>query len=187
MKNLKNFFLLILSAAVLTLTGCAKDGETGPAGPAGKDGTNGVGQDGQDGQDGNANVQHFSFQVNPGDWSTYGSAGTTGHALYYEKSISQITQDILDNGLVMTYLVTGNYNLAMPTVIYTPSYQVQYLFAATVGTLEIDIQLSTLQTPTVSGSFNFKCVVIDGTVRAMNPDLDWHNYDQVKNRLGLQD
>lgn len=176
MKNFKNFFLLIISAAVLTLAGCAKDGETGPAG---KDGANGL--------NGNANVQHFSFSINPGDWSTYGTPGNTGHGLYYERNIPEITQDIIDNGLVKTYILTGGYQIALPTIIYTPSYQIQYFDASSVGTLEIDLLLSNLATPTVSGSFSFKCIIIDGTVRAMNPDIDWNNYNQVKSRLNIAD
>ncbi len=77
-------------------------GPQGPAGPAGADGTNG-----SDGADGNANVQTFIYDV------------STRSGASINVSASVLTQDVLDNDLVLGYLKKngGNYT-PIPAPIY---------------------------------------------------------------------
>lgn len=182
---MKNLFLLLLSAAILTLAGCAKDGDTGPAGPAGKDGTNGT--NGTDGQNGNANVQVVNYTIQSWEWTVYGTAGQAGHSIYHEHQISQINQDIIDNGLVMQYLKLTTEIATLPYTFNQNGYLALYNTYYGNGYAAVDVSTSTLQTFQFNQAINIKCVIVDGTLRAMNPDLDWSDYDQVRQRLQLQD
>jgi len=89
MKTIK-FFTCTFLAMSLLITSCS--GEDGEDGMDGADGSIGLtGEDGTDGEDGNANVTSILFD----SFST-----TTGINTF---EISEITQDIVDNGLVLGY------------------------------------------------------------------------------------
>lgn len=85
MKNKINLMMSILLTSLILIS-CAKDGATGPQGPAGSNGTNG-----------NANViskaaQTVSF--------VYSSTLNTYDAIL---SCPEITQDVVDKGVVLCY------------------------------------------------------------------------------------
>ncbi|WP_157472987.1 hypothetical protein [Eudoraea adriatica] len=102
--------MIALMSFALVIVSCS-DGDTGPAGPAGPagaagptgpagaDGADGAagadGVDGVDGVDGNANVQNITF-----DASTF--EGT-----FDQVTITQLTQDVLDNDGILVYLNDG--------------------------------------------------------------------------------
>ena len=152
MKKIKNYSIIAILGLATLMTSCKKDpivgakgdkGETGAngligaTGAAGTNGTNGAqGQQGQqgiagangtNGTNGNANVKSTTFNVAAGDWITLGTSG-----VYYNKAFASLTQDIVDNGLVMCYLKSGSAWVALPVttgveanifVIYTGSFQ----------------------------------------------------------------
>ncbi|MEL0645687.1 hypothetical protein V6251_14940 [Olleya sp. Ti.3.14] len=84
---LKSKFILLAIIVAFNFSCSTEDGADGPAGADGIDGTNGA-----DGMDGNANVQSITL-----DASTF-----SGN--YTSVAIPEITQDILDNGVILTYL-----------------------------------------------------------------------------------
>lgn len=160
--------------AMILVTSCAKDGDTGPQGPPGANG--------------NANIKSVSFSVSPGDWSTYGTPGSANHGKYYQKSIPQITNTIMFTGMVMGYLVNNDFEGNLPVTLYPASnYHVQINGFHGVGAYEVGIYQSNLSTPNIVGTFSFRVVIADGTLRAMNPDLDWNNYQEVKKRFNFVD
>jgi hypothetical protein len=171
--NLQQQIFSVLLGMVILITSCAKDGDTGPQGPAGLNG--------------NANIKSFQFTVAPGDWQIYGSPGTPSHSLFYEEPISEITSEIMSSGMVTCYIVSAGYNVALPLVLpVNSSVFANFYYAFTVGTLEVDVNWSDLTTPNFGGNYDFRVVVADGTLRAMNPDLNWKDYYAVSKRFNLE-
>ncbi len=102
---MKNKLILIFGVfTFLFFESCAKEG---PMGPAGKDGINGIdgvngqdginGKDGVDGKDGNANIISISSSK-----VTF-AYNSTVNAFRSIVTIPQITQDIVDGGVVLCY------------------------------------------------------------------------------------
>lgn len=163
MKNLKiNYFLAVILVTVVGL-GCKKEG---PPGPAGKDG--------------NANV--VSSTVTVSNW-TYNSPSWEGLISY-----GAITQEIIDRGAVLVYVNTGNSWLQLPATFYqSASYSSTILVANFTGGVAITFTDSDLVQPANPGPLTFKIVVIAPSQRIANPDLDYTNYEEVKNRFHLND
>ena len=88
MKTTMKFLTMITLALFIgiTTTSCSgDDGDTGPQGTAGNNGT-----------DGNANVQTYTFDT---------SAVSGSH---FSVSLSAITQDVIDNDVILTYIDPNN-------------------------------------------------------------------------------
>ena len=105
MKTIIKFFTYGVLIFHLAFTSCSKDGAVGPVGPTGtmgvngmdgNDGTNGI--DGNNGTDGNANVETTIF-TNP-SWSPTSNM---------ELSVPSITQDAIDNYLILAFLKGGSF------------------------------------------------------------------------------
>ncbi len=97
MKTMK-FLTYAIFVLFLGLAISSCEGPEGPAGSAGINGTNGTnGTDGTDGTDGNANVTSVIM---------LGESISIG---YNNLAVSELTQDIYDNGVVLGYTtVPGN-------------------------------------------------------------------------------
>jgi len=102
MKNVISKTKYVLMALIMIVSfSCSPedgaDGAQGAAGPAGQDGTNG-----QNGEDGNANVQTFTFDV----------SAESGSSI--DLSITEFTQSVLDNDVILWYLKVGNLSYPIP-------------------------------------------------------------------------
>ena len=86
--KMKKLALFMLSAAIIALGSCSKEGEQGPAGPAGATGA--AGDD--------ANFSTNDLVVAAADF---------GGGAYAEYSVDFLTQDIWDNGMAMCYVEDG--------------------------------------------------------------------------------
>ena len=144
-------------------------GPQGPQGPAGPAGQNGA--PGQNGQDGNANVQNFLL-LNK-------SVTLTGLT---RLSIPAITQDVVDQGLVLVYFrVTGSGN-----VYYALPYSEndRALSVSNFGVGYVDVKANF----TASG-LDFRVVVIKGTsittLSFTHPGLNVRNFNQVASTFRL--
>ena len=157
--------LILIAFAAVLMTGCAEDGDPGAQGPAG-----------------NANVKSFSFSTTPGSWIASGTPGTNDCVKYLELNISEITQSILDDGMVLVYWETGGYYVQMPVILpIDPTQSINLFYASTLGKVEVDLQLNTLQTPnTASLNWEFKVVVASGINRITHPEINWKDYNSVK-------
>ncbi len=162
--------LVYLAFIALLFSACAKDGE-----------------DGKDGATGNANIQAFNFSTTPGSWITNGTAGQYDHYKFVEFPVASITQSIMDDGMVLVYLNEAGYNVALPIVLPVSSTQYLNLYTGvTIGKVEVDLQLNTLQTPNSSGiNWNFKVVVASGLARISHPEINWKDYNQVARTFNL--
>ena len=147
-------------------------GAQGPAGPTGATGAQGpAGQNGADGQDGSANVSSVLL--------TNKTVILTGFTQF---SVPQITQDIVDKGLVLMYFrITGSNSgfFAMP---YAEAGQTLSLSSYGLGYVSIKSNF------TASG-LDFRVVIIQGTslttFGAAHPNVNIRNYSQVASALRL--
>jgi hypothetical protein len=80
MKTATKPLFLLAFVSALIFAGCGKEGPTGPAGPAGQDAT-----------------VYYSEWFSPTVWS--GGSGDW----YFEASAPDLTQDIVENGVVLAY------------------------------------------------------------------------------------
>lgn len=157
----------IMAATMLLLTTFAscKKGDTGAAG------TNG-----------NANVLDNTLVIRPSDWIS----SSTNWEYYVDFTDGQITQDVVDNGMVSIFfsVFNGTGWQAIPYTYYynsTTSLSFGYNYILNGGSIFINISNSSAFT---FGTYVFKIVAIGGSQRKAHPNTDWNNYDQVKAALG---
>jgi len=177
---------------------------------SGSNGTNGAaGATGPQGPEGNANVQVDTFSLTSSQWlwnsqyvlQTSPSSYTEYFTRYYDATDSSVTQDILDQGLVLVFFTpnTSNntdqwaplpyefldasevftYNVVFETMVDT--VRLHYFFAQFApGTVPV---LSTYDIPT----YKFKIVAISGSVAASMAaaHVDVKNYAAVSRFVGL--
>jgi hypothetical protein len=133
MKTIKLFTILFLIMG-MGLTSCKKGemgdpgpiGETGPAGPQGEQGIQGV-----QGEEGNANVQTFTFDI-----STVTNSNFT-------VPFSELSQDVLDNDVILTYIANTSSYYPIPGVSFSNEFEVElqlgemniYSYSRTTGSL----------------------------------------------------
>lgn len=147
--------------------------ELGPQGPAG-----------QNGSDGNANVNSigtFTFDMD--------SLPTSSPEYSLGCASNAITQDILDNGLVIGYKKLGTEWLMLNFDQSNAGYVVNYRGQLVLGKFEILIK--SYQQDTYKADLNppliFRIVVIDGNRLASNPNVNWDSYEEVKIALDLKE
>jgi len=166
---------------------------TGPAGADGADGADGAnGADGADGADGNANVQTYTFDATA--WA--GSSATV--------ILSAITQDVLDNDVVLHYLSlpgggvyypvpgpgeNGNHLVRVFDRVSDNTVQFRFMnydgtnFNIVAGTYETAKVIIIESTNTTSGkSTSSKQAILDELKAA---GVDINDYDQVCAYYGI--
>lgn len=163
---MKNLYLL--SIITILLLSCNKEGPEGPAG------TNG--------QDGNANVQLTTFAIT--SWTESGVSYKAASPW-----LSDITQNIVDNGAVHTYMSNGSGGweplplTLYPSSTYSRTYTaVHYLNGVTLWVNDSDLNL-----PSDPGTRSFKVVAVAASAKIANPDVDYTNYEEVKQTFNLLD
>ena len=161
MKSMKNKITLsvLAFAATLLINGCVKDGPVGPQGPPG--------------YDGNANVIGTN-SVTVG-WTLSGNAYTS------TINVPDISQDIVDKGIVEVYINYANEWWVLPDVIGINS--TTYGFG--VGYVTLYNSNSDGTKPDYPPSSIFRVVVVSASNRMANPNVDWKNYSEVKEALHL--
>ena len=115
----KTKYALLALFVAFSFSCSPEDGAPGAIGPAGADGTNGA--------DGNANVQTFTFDAT-------GFAGT-----FDSVTISQITQDVLDNDAILSYLTNdGNDWVTIPCPFDSFQFDFSVHVNSRVGFMDLD-------------------------------------------------
>ncbi len=151
---MKHKILVLMAAATMLFSGCAKDGDTGPAGPAG--------------QDGNANVKSLTFTITPGQWQT-----TSAQNKYVEITVPEITQDILDNGMIITYFKTNGTLVQLPFTVYSGTIPLSQIPSFELGKAAVDLLTNTSGTiSTPSTNYEYKVVISSGSRFANPKELD---------------
>ncbi len=177
MKKTVKSTILLLAAGILSLTSCVKEGPVGPQGPAGYDGANGA-----TGPTGSSNVASNTFVVTPNYWAaSTGVSNTTvtGGAYFYDN----LTSPIGDGSAVLVYLQSYKTWIPLPWT----NNDIEYSFDNTANTLQLTIQSgsgnTTVNLPTANDTF--KLVVVTPAMKALHPNVNYKDYNEVKRVFNL--
>lgn len=167
MKKIQKIgMVLLLVIASTTFNACQKPekGETGPAGA-----------------DGNANVQSSVYYVS--------SYSASGNILYTNIFVSDLTQDIVDNGAVLVYIETTSGSYSQLPITTAASTTVDLLIEAIHSAYNVQVQFSFSNNtlPGNPGLIKFKIVTIAGKEMLADPTINWSNYIEVKKKFNLKD
>jgi hypothetical protein len=162
---MKKIYVMALLSTVILINGCKKEG---PAGPAGKDG--------------NANVQSSTITFSTWNWDAVNKFE------YSDFTWSAITPAIANTGTVLVYLSTSAGWTPLPRTIYpSTTYSESQRYTYKTGAFTIVVQDSDLTPPAALGTWTIKVLAIESRVMLNNSDVDWANYEKVKERFKLKD
>lgn len=196
MKCIFSKSLYLLLAVPLFFASCSKTGPTGPAGPAGTVGPTGAagaaGIQGAQGAPGTANVIYSAWI----DTVTYSGTDSTGWFAGIEAP--QLVDSILNQGEIKVYLNYGSdsandqFITPLPTVdlllfgrdVYiNPYFSPQFItFVATANVSSFTVNSY--------HHFRYRYILIPGGTAAgrnSKGSINWNNYTEVKQYLGLKD
>lgn len=167
MKNLVTNTKYILLAFIVAFSfACsAEDGADGPAGPAGANGT-----DGTNGADGNANVQVLTI-----DATTF--AGTSDDVV-----VPELTQDIVDNDVVIGYLTDDGTNwvpVPCPYDTYQFDFSVHVTLTSGYFSLDYGNSSGTSQSITAGDLQALKIVIIEATTAGRSSNTKQQVYSDL--------
>lgn len=155
--------LLALTIAVGVLSSCKKKKEELPENPDG----------------GASNVKSFTFTTTNSAWT---QDGKNYSAIF---SVEDINADVLAKGSVNVFRGdgTGSSWTAMPVTVDG----LQYSHSILMHTVKILVSGMDNLGATNPGVQQFRVVVIKGSARHANPNVDWNNYSEVSNVFHLAD
>lgn len=165
MKNVK-FIFLGLAIATLGMSSCKKKEVVGPAGPAGPVG--------------NANVKSAKFVTTTADWV---GDQVSGYTATFNTSI--ITPAIVSTGAVMCYMEDSGTTYALPFSYLIGSFTRHMAFEYEANVLRVHIIDDDGLTSNLGG-VTIKIVAISSSGLAANPDLDFTDYQIVKEAFELK-
>lgn len=125
-------------------------------------------------------IEIYSLTVKAKNWQTVNSTER-----FLDIAIPGITEEIVNDGLVMMYLSEGDKYLALPFNYYQvksilsfqPSYEKGHIYITIFGNFILNI----------NEYYQFKLIVVPHATVAKNKNLNWKNYDVVKKVLILED
>jgi hypothetical protein len=191
----KHIFITFISL-IAVFTSCTKESKVGPRGEKGetgldgKDGVDGIdGIDGQDGKDGVANLHIFNFSVPDSAWVDSGTTFTPGAYSTYLYENSEITASMISNGTVMVYQDLANdFTTPLPRTVYLSGIQAQISYVAGTGQIRLNLFANDNghYTPEENPA-NFRVAFIPKTAKVLFPDLDFKDFDSVKDVFNIKD
>jgi len=130
---------------------------------------------GEKGDPGNANVIGTNAATYyPSDWIQ-----TTSGTWLLDIAAPDITQDVVDYGLVMVYIkANANTWTALPATIDGT----EILFSISPATITVEMNNST-----PVGALTFRAVIVPSNARKANPGVNWYNYEEVKKLQGIRE
>jgi len=160
-----NKILTVLLGGLLVLNSCSKKGDTGATGPTGATG--------------NANVVGTgAFTISLWTATGTGPSDSSWTATY---SVPDVTQDVVDKGLVEVYkFYSPGTWAALPE--HVGNNATGYDFK--LGYVEIYNRNEDGSLPaTTPGTVTFRVVVIPASQRMAHPNTNWNNYTEAMNAL----
>lgn len=159
------------------------------------------------GPEGNANVKTDVFTLTSADWlwnsqywfQTSPNSSTAFFTRYYTRANNSITQDVLDNGMVLVFFTSNNQfntNQWQPLPFqFTVNYQYNLAFETSPGSVKLHfffVQLDatkpppSLQNYTIA-NYKFKIVAVSGKLGKfmVAHHTDLNNYQEVSKVTGL--
>ncbi|MFH0893729.1 MAG: hypothetical protein V2A54_04775 [Bacteroidota bacterium] len=129
---------------------------------------------------GNANIVSNQFTV------TWTLSAPAYYCTIYD---GNITQSIVDNGSVEVYMSNGSggwialpYTMPMSSTYASTYTPVHYLGGVTVWKYDTDYTQAS-----DPGTTTFKVVCVSYAGKIANPNLNWNDYNEVKNAFNLKD
>ena len=185
--------LVLFFTITVIMTACSKEGPAGPAGPAGPQGTTGnTGATGATGATGTANVIYSS-------WTDLTFQGTDTTAWVAQMQAPKLVDSILNRGAIKVYFNYGSDSTNSDVVFPLPMDGNLGIIAEVYyqpGLINI-IANTDLSSFTDNGNhyFQFRYVLIPGGITALpvsangtkGSGINWNDYKQVKQYLGLSD
>lgn len=168
-KTIMTLITGLVMAFGLTFSSCKK-AETGPAG--------------KNGIDGNANVQSTGeVDLNSLTWNYQGSPANDLYVSVFPTST--VTQEVVDNGLVMAYLKTSGGWVALPfsgVMDGTDDITFEIVNGAVKFYYRDNDELTTTPDPSVIALIA-RIVIIPAQIK--KPNVDHYNYEEVKAAYNL--
>jgi hypothetical protein len=87
---------------------------------------------------GNADMQTIDFTIQSGDWVEYGTAGEPGYGFAVDLAMPEITQNVVQNGMVSLYFKSGESWIPVPVYFYNDSYQGGFIYVLKAGLFSIE-------------------------------------------------
>ena len=178
LRKASHIFFVALTAVFLS--SCFR-GPQGPIGPQGQDGLNG-----RDGLDGNANVISINYAADPSHWYDVGTPGEDDYFMALDLDVPEITQDIVDNGLVLVYYRADTQDpwTALPYTIvsHNPDYIEKLDFIYDLGFVGMQSQASDRNATAYEGIFR---VIVATAIPVGKMEVDYSNYHEVSTLLGI--
>ena len=152
----------------------------GPPGPQGPEGI--------PGRDGNANVWSITYQAEEADWFDVGTPGADEYFLALDLDVPEITQDIVDNGIVLVYYRQDDQSpwIALPYtfISHNPEYIEKLDMIYSLGFVGMQSQASDKNATPYVGFFR---VVIAEGIPLGKQAFDFSKYENAVEILGLND
>lgn len=122
-------------------------------------------------KDSSEHIHEYSLIVSAKNWRIINSA-----ECFVDIPISEISESVLNEGLVMIYLIEGDKYLALPFNYYQvrrilsfqPSFEPGHVYISIYGNFIVN----------VSAKYEFKILVISKEILKRNKNKDWNNYLQ---------
>jgi len=92
----------------------------------------------EDNPGGNADMQTVDFIVQNSEWVEYGTAGNPGYGFAVDLSFPEITDNVIQNGMVTLYMKSGESWLPVPVSFYNENYQGGFIYAMKRGIFSIE-------------------------------------------------
>lgn len=165
MKNI-TFYLMMLFT-VLLLGACEEEGPRGPVGPAG-----------EDGQD--ATV-YYSEWFSPSAWS--GESGDW----YFTASAPDLTEDIVENGVIMAYAWLSDDVYEGSAVRPLPAYAVGANWSFLVSDYKSIEFTCDMVTRPLSAENKFRFIAIPGTIPALKSASTVTQKQEMITRMSYQE
>ncbi|MFA5972667.1 MAG: hypothetical protein WC780_09975 [Lentimicrobiaceae bacterium] len=108
---------------------------------------------------GNADMSTVDFIVQSSDWVEYGTAGEPGFGYAVDLDFPEITNNVIENGMVTLYMKIGESWTSVPFNYFYSDYQGGYFYSMKFNTLSIDYYESDHQTLN-PGTQIFRLVIV---------------------------
>lgn len=182
--GLHHFLSCLLAATVLI--GACKKGDPGPPGEKGDKGDPGAqGATGSKGDPGTANVLYS-------DWLDLGYSVDQATGVFFTQiDEAKVTDDLLSKGEIKVYINLGSaaQKIVSPLPFVSGDVQITPGYAPGLIELDANVDASTVTDPASGKKFRqYRYVLIPGGAHVrMDKQINWNNYEEVKNYLGLKD
>ena len=183
-KRRKSVVLFILILTSLLFSSCIKEGPIGPQGPIGPCGPQGI-----EGQGGNANAVSSTVMVFSNDWRWVNDCQWMA-----EINLLDINENVYNYGAVLIYMEVDSSWLQVPLTYYyqdSVNEHVQHSVSIEVAILkEGRVRLTWTEKDGAfeeirPGTHSFKIVTIEAIIFNCYNDVDYNNFESVKDAFQL--